>query len=682
MLSVLLVASALLGIEPANPAVVVRDSYEAALAEVDRGADAQVRLALWCEAHGLQAERLKHLMLAVLKEPGHPLARGLLGLVAYEGRWRRPEAVGAAVAEDAHRKELVAQYEARRDRLAETAEAHWRLALWCEENGLKPESVAQLWSSLRLDPSREGAWKRLGYKRHNGRWVTDAQLARAKDEAESQKRADRHWLPILEKWRAAMVDAHQARRAEALAGLAGVIDPRAVPAVLEVFAAGDAACQRVGVQVLGQIDSAAASRGLAFLALSGSSAEVRRRATETLRGRDVREYAGTLIALLRDRIKYEVRPVNGPGMPGSIFIEGQDVNVQRRYEAPALPQFRINPRRDHLEYDNDGLPVIVDISATTGPVRFVPRPNDPIFGWGGNDYALQQWGTAGAFSRPMAVPVFSLSRQVRPPIMIGQAIVNTQRAASAAQQQLSTDVASIDRYNAEAEASNDRVVHVLADATGANLPVSRNTWQRWLVDQFGYPQRFSQDQPKPTVIQEVTPDLPPVMGFANTAGGYSQIVSHHSCFGAGTPVHTITGRRPIESLHVGDLVLTQDIRNGALGYQPIVAVHHNPPIETFRIAYGRESIVSSAFHRFWKAGKGWVMARDLKPGDTLRTLGESVKIDAVETDAKQPVFNLDVAEAADFFVGEVGALVHDHSLPDLRVSPFDAEPGPVAAAHR
>src|SRR3954468_4811089 len=252
MLSLLLAASVLLGIEPGDPARSERDSYEAALAEVGRTADAQVQLALWCEAHGLQAERLKHLTLAVLKEPGHPLARGLLGVVAYGGRWRRPEAVGDALAEDARRKELLSQYEERRGKLAETAEAHWKLALWCEENGLKAESVAHLWSSVRLDPSREGAWKRLGYKRHNGRWVTDAQLARAKDESEAQKRADRHWRPILEKWRSELKDEKEARRAEAFDGLAGVVDPRAVPAVLEVFASGDESRQRVAVQVLGQ----------------------------------------------------------------------------------------------------------------------------------------------------------------------------------------------------------------------------------------------------------------------------------------------------------------------------------------------------------------------------------------------------------------------------------------------
>src|SRR5689334_10267540 len=154
MISLLILTSALLGLEPAvtppSTPPDELDSYEAALAQVGRDADAHVNLALWCEAHGLGPERLKHLSLAVLKDPAHPLARGLLGLVSYQGRWRRPEAVARTIAADDARKAVVAEYEGRRDRLDETSEAHWKLALWCEENDLKAESIAHLWSSVRL----------------------------------------------------------------------------------------------------------------------------------------------------------------------------------------------------------------------------------------------------------------------------------------------------------------------------------------------------------------------------------------------------------------------------------------------------------------------------------------------------------------------------------------------------
>ena len=37
-----------------------------------------------------------------------------------------------------------------------------------------------------------------------------------------------------------------------------------------------------------------------------------------------------------------------------------------------------------------------------------------------------------------------------------------------------------------------------------------------------------------------------------------------------------------------------------------------------------------------------------------------------------PVFNLDVAGARTFFVGMKDALVHDNTLPDSHLEPFDA----------
>ena len=44
----------------------------------------------------------------------------------------------------------------------------------------------------------------------------------------------------------------------------------------------------------------------------------------------------------------------------------------------------------------------------------------------------------------------------------------------------------------------------------------------------------------------------------------------------------------------------------------------------------------------------------------------------------QRVYNLDVADEADFFAGSVAALVHDISLPDLKRRPFDAPPAVAA----
>jgi hypothetical protein len=161
-----------------------------------------------------------------------------------------------------------------------------------------------------------------------------------------------------------------------------------------------------------------------------------------------------------------------------------------------------------------------------------------------------------------------------------------------------------------------------------------------------------------------------------------QITVSHSCFGAGTLVRTLDGSRPIEDLRDGDLVLSQNTTTGALGYQPIVAVYHNPPNATYRIGLGKETIVATGIHRFWKAGQGWVMARELKPGDRLRTIGGTAEVASIEADRQQPVFNLQLAGGDNFFVGEHGVLAHDNGIVNPTEKPFDGVPALGSLAGR
>src|SRR5258708_35005265 len=96
MISALLLSCGLLTAGPdfaTTPSVEDRASYQAAKAKAGRDPDANVRLALWCEAHGLEPERLKHLSLAALTDPTYAPARALMGLVSESGRWGRPESI-------------------------------------------------------------------------------------------------------------------------------------------------------------------------------------------------------------------------------------------------------------------------------------------------------------------------------------------------------------------------------------------------------------------------------------------------------------------------------------------------------------------------------------------------------------------------------------------------------------
>jgi hypothetical protein len=688
-----------------------RAQYEAARGAAGRDPEAHIKLALWCEAHGLQAERIKHLAIAAMADPDNATARGLMGLVAYDGKWQRPESVREKVARDAALKTALEQYQARRAQAPASADGQWKLALWCEENGLKDEARAHLMVVTQIDPRREEAWKRLGYQRHEGRWVSAEQIAAEKAEQAAQKQADKHWKTTLERLRGRLWD--KVRKEETEQALSEITDPRAVPMVCQVFGKGSEANQHVAVRLLGQIEGPAASRALGFMAVFSKYVDVRRVASETLVRRDPREFAGMLTALLGDPIKYEVKKVGGPGSPGELLVEGKKFNRKRLYSPPAPPP--ILPG-DRVGYDGSGMPVVMRTIGYfwTPPVRFI-NPTLPSVGAsrpgpmagrvsafmgakGFSQVEAQALGNLLSWQPPLYGPtLLAGSGQVGRPrtgrgvvsyevpeiaeIPIGRMQIEAEQAAKVAEQQLEGDVAAIKRYNEPIEKLNDRVIAILEKFAGNSLGSDPETWRKWSVDMMGYvyiPQRASQETP--TVTEQVPiafqPQATPILGY----GAPVAIRTHTACFGAGTMVATLTGPRPIESIAVGDRVLTQDATSGVLGYHPVVKALHNPPSTTLRLQIGGDSIVATGIHRFWKAGQGWVMARDVKPGDVLRCLGGTGRVSAVETDRVQPVFNLEVAEGQSFFVGTRGVLVHDNSLVEPVAAPFDAAPGLEAVA--
>jgi tetratricopeptide (TPR) repeat protein len=688
-------------------------------AKAGKNADAHVRVALWCEAHGLTAERLKHLSLAVLYDPSHTLARGLLGLVAFRGKWERPDQVSREVQDDPDHKARIQEYLKRRVQLRERADDHWKLAVWCEQNGLKEQASAHLYQVLRLDPWRESAWKHLGYKKVSGRWVKPDDAAAAKVEAREQQKANNHWKPILERLRNGVQSKEAARRAEAEKALAQINDRRAVPVVWSTFGRGDAALQKVAVQVLGQIDDPAASRSLVMLAVFGGSQAVRSKAIETLRLRDAREFAGLLIEMIQQTIRYEVKKVGGPGQPGELLIKGQGPtpNLRRIYAPPPGPSVTQQPG-DQVRLDENGLPVIFrPQSISTLQLNYawlrafdlmsVPTPPSPQkqnqlvgllsqSGLGAEGQKIGQLlinafenqyriaATMPELSQDPLLQLASITQNGVPinpgseiiytmvngvQIPVGQMEAEAQKSADAAARQLDNDVDAIERYNRSLDQINDRVLPVLENISGQKLGADNVAWQKWLNNLVGF--NSLQASEPPTVTENVPlayqPQPIPLDTFTVPIN-----VERKSCFGQGTKVRTLAGLEPIESLKLGDQVLTQNMKTGSLGYKPILVVHHNPPAKTFEIKLGDETIVSSYFHRFWKAGKGWVMARELKTGDRIRTLNGTVRVTAINEGKVVPVFNLDVADDADFFVGDLGALAHDNTLPNLREKPFDA----------
>jgi Pretoxin HINT domain len=690
---------------PPSPTKPDMAAYNETAAKTPKNAEAQVRLALWCEAHGLTAERLKHLSLAVLYEPKNALARGLMGLVAFQGKWERPEQVSREVQDDAEQKARIKEYLQRRSKAPDRAEDQWKLALWCEQNDLKSQATAHLFRVVQLDPTRETAWKHLGFKRIGGHWDKPERVAAAKAEADQQHKADKHWRPLLEKWREALASRDKIRREQAEKSLADVEDPRSVPMIWVVFVHAGEQYHKAAVQLLGQIDSPGSSRALAFLAIRSRSAEVRRIATQTLRQRDPRDFAPVLIALLRDPIKYEVRRVNGPGSLGQLFIKQKDVNIKRLYSPLSAPYVQMMPG-DQIVLDANGLPVVIrnlggyqarfmssgGLPPALLPTMFglssnqtTPAQVSGVFAQAGLPAGLSQrlgaslsqkgplgFTDLGGPANGISFTNATIDRQLDIPI--GQMAVDAQRSAQAAEQQLGNDVRSIENFNAPIVDMNQRVREVLVDSLGTDQGAEKSDWEKWLVDLAGYAFADSSTSEPPTVIEQVPISYQPQAAPLIVDQAVSVVTIRHACFGAGTLVRTLDGSTEIEKLRGGDLVLTQGPITGELKYQPILIAYHNPPNSTLRIDLGSETLVATGIHRLWKAGRGWVMARELKPGDALRTLGGLAVVKSVEKERVQPVFNLQVADGESFFVGKAGVLAHDNSLVHPNPSPFDAVP--------
>ena len=631
-------------------------TYEALKAKAGKEPQAQVKLALWCEAHGMNGERVKHLAQAVLSDPKNVTARGLLGLIAFGSRWETAERARERIKADTAQEAKRSEYQARRSKLTNEeirsqqaadflekkgdyqaaysarlrsnrrlAEAHVELGLWCERNGLLPEETAHFTLAVHLDPYRDSSWKHLGYVKRNGRWTSRDQAADNERDEREQKKADRYWEPLLKKWTDWLGD--KRHRDEALNLLATVVDRRAVPSILKVFPIDRPEAEQLHrVRLLGRIDDSSSSRAIANQAILTQFESVRRAAIETLKQRPPRDYAGDLVERIHGTISYKVQSVSGPNSRGALAIDAPRFRMVRTYDVP--PAFQLAASfRGYVGYDDNGLPVVVQGREL--------------------DYMKRQ------VSNPEAIAAKVREIEIRTANMLNEATL-------AAQVQMAADISAIKLANNQAHDDNANVVPVLKAAAGApeSLGDDEDAWRGWWFDTLGY---SFQASPKPTFTEDVPAQFLPY--------------SIRTCFAAGTPVHTVDGDRPIEAIEVGDQVISQDTATGALSFQPVVFVHRNPPAKTLRLTLSDgQYVVCSVYHRFWRANLGWAQARELRPGDSLRSLAGIVRIVSIESDSIQPLYNLDVAGSRTFFVGRTILLVHDNRLPDHRQKPFDSLP--------
>lgn len=140
--------------------------------------------------------------------------------------------------------------------------------------------------------------------------------------------------------------------------------------------------------------------------------------------------------------------------------------------------------------------------------------------------------------------------------------------------------------------------------------------------------------------------------------GLPQVSSGYGCFPALTPVWTPVGPRAIDALGPGDVVLAPS----AEGLRPCrVRAVHAHLADTLAIDLGRTSLEASGTQPFCLAGRGWVEASHLRPGDRLIDGDGSARSVVAVAPARTAVrvYNLTVEGESTYLVGERRIVVHN-----------------------
>jgi hypothetical protein len=568
----------------------------------------------------VQADLPRHdalLAAARQADPDHEPAHWQSGQVRVENRWLT---IDAAV-DLAPRDERLTEYQALRAKYARDEEGLFILARWCQKNGFKDElraHASQLFQHRRDDPE---VLKMLGLTWHQGQLLSRAQLAARTEDERQANQAQRLWLPRLRELLERMSDPSTGTGTSALAELRAIRDPAAI-ASLESLAKNRHDLSLEMPAILGHVPGEKSTDALLRQALLSKWPDVRRTACEHLRNRPPHGYVPKLLSALSTPLEARldvVREGDSLRVRESVSREGAEVKYEKSI--------------DH------------EVSLIT--------PNPFLADILGSVYA--------------------------------ESFLSNQRTAK-----------SLQGANRKIAEMNGAIYFVLEHTTNQKLPRDPEPWWGWWQDynvlsstQKTLVARNYKDRidvpyvpPTPAVVPAVAfapayhghhpaaptapaPQPPGTLVFsglpAPPPGKHWDLPGQIACFARGTPVWSQAGLQAIEEILVGDHVLSQDPLTGELSYRVVLeaTLGHQPMLA---IDTDSDRIVATLGHVFWVSGRGWRMARQLKPGDRLHTAGGWTEILAIEKMPADETHNLVVADAHTFFVGAGKILVHDYSL--------------------
>ena len=567
-------------------------------------ADKLVRAALEAEVQDAGDQRQRLLAEALSADPNHAPASWHSGHVRLNSEWTSLDDVPLRAKEDRR----LAAYNKRRDALANTAASHRELARWCAKYRLPDEARVHWAHLLEFDARDAEALRGLGLQQRNGQYISPKQIEREKLAAAEHQRRLREWKPRLDEWQKVFERGDQPAIERVLRELTEIRDPAGVPALIAALALDKGgrhadALRSTIFEALVKIRAPEVTQFFLQLAVDAPPSTTRDAAIEQLQKRPAYAYVPQLLAALPPEItaKGELHV-----LPGGTVIHEQQVRVEGR-DADVT-----------YSYEN------------------VVNPTD-----------------------------LRAAAQVTPQV-IGREL---QKAVAVESQVRAAQEAALQR--------RARIHEVLTRATEFPSAASAEDWEKQYEQYYGL---YSPAQEKQYYTQHARAYegyyTPPTATVNTTSRRRADVPTvtkppifflsrarpRRSCFAAGTPVATISGPRPVESLRIGDRVLTQDIVTGELTFQPLLETTLRPAIELIEIRCGTSvPVLATPGHPFWVVGQGWQIARLLRPGDRLHGVGGAVTIDDVQVKPPAEGYNLVVSDFHTYFVGDDKLLVHDNA---------------------
>lgn len=247
----------------------------------------------------------------------------VLALLAANGLFLAPldaaePATGGVPSKTVSRRQATLdEYERIKGSFPDTAEGQLAAAEWCRKNYLSAQRQQHLERVIEIDPENATGRRLLGYKKHEGEWVTQDQFMTDRgyvkhkgrwrlpqeikqlEEKRKNTAAENQWVATLHKWRGWLNDE---RAQEAAANIEAINDPYALKALEEQLKVETS--DPVRVLYLKAVDKIATPEAVQLMvraALHDSSEEVRITAIEHLAEQKQPEVIAMFIQALRHK---------------------------------------------------------------------------------------------------------------------------------------------------------------------------------------------------------------------------------------------------------------------------------------------------------------------------------------------------------------------------------------------